>query len=57
VRTFEYFRNDFVPAFSIQSAMNGNAVLDLAEHAVERVGGVGNVEFRIPLTSEEAGEV
>ena len=33
--------------------MNGDAVFDLREHAVERVGGVGNVELRIFLIREQ----
>ena len=32
-------------------------ILDLAEHAVERVGGVWQMELRMPLIREESGEI
>ncbi len=34
--------------------MDSNAVFDLREHTIERVRGVGNVEFGIPLIGEES---
>lgn len=56
-RVFKKLRNDFVSSVATQAMMSGKLLLERGERAVEVVGGVGDVEFRILLIGEQIRKV
>ena len=56
VAPWEYFIDQFVPECLLRSTVYANPIFDLREHAIQRMGGVWNLEVLMRLIVKRRGQ-